>query len=133
MKKILLFLLVSLSILSAQMRTLDATKLQSAIKKGIPVIDIRRPAEWSATGVIKGSHKLMFFDAKGKYDVNAWMSQFTKIVKNKNDGFILVCARANRTKVVGKFLNKDLGYKNVYDLEGGITKGWIAKGLKTVK
>lgn len=133
MKKIILMLLAMISILSANMRTLDAKKLQSAIEKGVAVIDIRRVDEWNKTGIIKGSYKLTFFDSKGKYNAEAWMNEFSKIVKNKNDAFVLVCAHANRTKVLGKFLNKDLGYSNVYDLEGGIMYGWIDKGLKTVK
>jgi rhodanese-related sulfurtransferase len=30
-------------------------------------------------------------------------------------------------------LSNQAGYKNVYDLKGGINYGWIDKGLKTIK
>ena len=107
--------------------------MQEEIKKGTVLIDIRRPDEWKQYGVIEGSHKITFFDAMGKYDVNAWMAQFAQIVKDRNQPVILVCAHANRTKVVGKFLDEQVKMKNVYDLEGGINYGWIDKGLPTVK
>jgi rhodanese-related sulfurtransferase len=61
------------------------------------------------------------------------MTQFVKIVPTKDTKFILVCAHANRTKVVANFLSKELGYTNVNELDGGINYGWIDKGLKTVK
>ncbi|SMN16149.1 hypothetical protein CRYPA_29 [uncultured Candidatus Thioglobus sp.] len=52
----------------------------------------------------------------------------SKIVKNKNDEFILVCAHANRTKTIGRFLEIKTEYKNIYELDGGINYGWIDKG-----
>jgi rhodanese-related sulfurtransferase len=45
----------------------------------------------------------------------------------------LVCAHANRSKTVGKFLNAKTGYKNIFELAGGINYGWIDKGLSTTK
>ena len=61
------------------------------------------------------------------------MEQFSKIVKSKEQKFILVCAHSNRTKIVGKFLSDKLKYKNVSELDGGIKDGWIKKGLTTAK
>lgn len=61
------------------------------------------------------------------------MDKFTKIIKNKNQPFILVCAHANRTKILGELLSKEYGYKNVYELDGGIKHGWIYKKNKVVK
>ena len=132
MKKLILILLLS-SLAFADFSSLSTQQVQEEIKKGTVLIDIRRPEEWKQYGVIEGSHKITFFDAMGKYDVNAWMAQFTQIVKDRNQPVILVCAHANRTKVVGKFLDEQVKMKNVYDLEGGINYGWIDKGLPTVK
>jgi hypothetical protein len=42
-------------------------------------------------------------------------------------------AFANRSKTVGKFLNAKTGYKNIFELAGGINYGWIDKGLSTTK
>ena len=127
-------LLVSLFVgsLMADFTTLTTKQVQEALKNGVTVIDIRRVDEYKEYGIIKGSHKLTFFDGKGAYDVQKWMNSFTKIVTTQEQPFILVCAHANRTKVVGKFLNEQAKYKNVQELEGGINYG-IDKGLKTVK
>ena len=132
LKKILL-LLVLTNILFADFKTISTEEVQQEIKNGTVLIDIRRDNEWKEYGIIKGSHKITFFDDKGQYDVNKWMEQFIKIVKNKEQKFILVCAHANRTKTVGAFLSSQLNYKNVFELDGGIKHGWINKGLKTVK
>jgi len=117
----------------ADFREVDTKELQAMIKKGVQVIDIRRAGEFKQTGIIKGAHMLTFFDNRDKYDVPAWMNEFVKIVKTREQPFVIYCAHANRTKVVGNFLSKDLKYKNVYDLRGGIAYGWIDKGLKTVR
>jgi len=129
-----LFLILFLgNLMFADFKTMSTEDVQTEIKNGTIVIDIRREDEWTNYGTIKGSHKITFFDGYGKYDINKWMEQFIKIVKNKDQKFILVCAHANRTKTVGTFLSKQLSYKNVYELDGGINYGWIDKGLKTVR
>ncbi len=135
MKKIILSILsmfIFTSFLYADFKTISNENLEAAIKEGISVIDIRRLDEWSDTGVVPSSRKLTFFDEKGKYDLSKWMSQFEKIVKNKNQKFILVCRSARRTGIVGDFLSQKAGYKNVYHLEGGIVS-WMKDNKKTVK
>lgn len=133
MKKIVLLLVLIFSFSYADFSTVDDTKLQKMMKDGVSVIDIRRVDEWNRFGIIPGSYKLTFFDAYGKYDINTWMNAFVKIVKEKNQPFVLVCAHANRTKAVGQMLDEQAGYKNVFDLDGGIMYGWIDKGHKTTK
>jgi len=132
LKYIYLILLLG-NIMQADFTSLSTNAVQQEIKEGTVLIDIRREDEWNHYGIIEGSHKLTFFDETGRYDINKWMEQFIKIVKDKNQKFILVCAHANRTKTVGNFLSSELSYKNVYELHGGINYGWIDKGLKTVK
>ncbi len=132
MKKILLvlgFLSVSLF---AGFKTIDAgafTKLQT---KGYPVIDIRTPSEWKETGIIEGSHKMMFFTPQGDVDLAEWFFNLGLLVKDKKEPILIYCAHANRTKVLGQGL-VDMGFKNVYELEGGIEHGWMKLGKKTVK
>jgi len=133
MKKILFSILLILNFAHADFRTVNETQLKQAIEKGVVVIDIRRPQEWQQFGIIPSSQKITFFDQFGKYDVKAWMSEFSKHVKTLDQPFILVCARANRTKAVGKMLSEQAGFANVYDLEGGIINGWIKKGEKATK
>jgi len=132
LQKVFLILLLG-NIMLADFTTLSTSAVQEEIKKGTVLIDIRREDEWNHYGIIEGSHKITFFDNYGKYDINKWMEQFVKIVKTKKQKFILVCAHANRTKIVGNFLKNELKYENVFELDGGINYGWIDKGLSTVK
>jgi len=113
-------------------KSLSPREFMTKKEEGFHIIDIRRSEEWDQTGVIEGSHKITFFDAYGQYDVNAFLEEFTKVVKDKDEPFILVCAHANRTKNVGELLGLRLKYKNVYELDGGIVE-WIDEGLETVK
>ncbi len=117
----------------ANFSTINATTLKTAIKNNITVIDIRRADEWERYGIIPNSHQLTFFDKNGNYNVAKWLAEFNKIVKNKQDKFVLVCAHAIRTKIVGNFLTNKLNYTNGAELAGGITDGWIAKKFKTIK
>ncbi len=121
-KKLLLFIALQ-GLLLADFQSIDTAKAEELMKKGAPVIDIRTPSEWKE-GVIPHSHKIMFFDERGNYDVAKFMEAFTKVVKDKNQPFILVCRTASRTKIVGNFLSKEVGYKEVKDLKGGMMWGW---------
>ncbi|MBE8190560.1 MAG: rhodanese-like domain-containing protein [Candidatus Thioglobus sp.] len=117
----------------ATFSTISTEKVQQAKQDGVPIIDIRRIDEFQKYGIIPGSHKLTFYDKNGNYNTQKWLSKFSEIVKDKNQPFVLVCAHANRTKTVGRFLSDKLGYKNVQELSGGILDGWIGKNLATTK
>ena len=130
-KKLLLTLLLTFNIAYAKMQTMNETQLHEDISKGVVVIDIRRADEWKKYGIIKGSKLITFFDEKGNYDINAWLNEFKKLVKTKDQKFVLICAHANRSKVVGNMLADQLKYTKVYDLKGGINYGWLDKGLKS--
>ncbi|MGB5918562.1 rhodanese-like domain-containing protein [Arcobacter sp.] len=111
---------------------LSPKMLQNKIDKNIILIDIRTPPEWEELGIVPTSKKIMFFDEKGKYDVQSWLNQFSKYVKDKNQPFVLICRSGNRTSLVGEFLSKQMGYKNVFHLEHGI-KSWIKENRKIEK
>lgn len=127
----LLLLGLSLSFnASAELGNLTNEQLKHLKDENVPIIDIRRKDEWRSTGVIQGSHLLTFFDAQGNYNLQQWLTELNKIV-GKNDRFILVCRSGNRTGMVGNFLDKKLGYSQVYHLTKGI-KNWIRTGDKVV-
>ncbi len=111
----------------------DDKELEMLMGAGAKLIDIRTKYEWQMSGIIEGSELLTFFDERGSYDMEKWLDNFQKIVRSKDETFILVCAHANRTKVVGNFLRDKLGYKKVYELCGGIEYGWFLKGRESVK
>ncbi len=114
-------------------KSLSTKEFKQKREEGFSVIDIRRADEWEHDGTIEGSHKITFFDEMGQYDLDAFLEAFTKVVTDKEQPFVLVCAHANRTKTVGELMGSKLGYKNVYELDGGINWGWIDQGLETVK
>ncbi len=125
-------LLASLSLASG-FGEVDVKQLKTLQEKGVPVIDIRTPQEWKETGIIKGAKQMMFFDIQGQAHAEEWLKSLSSLVKDKTSPFIIYCAHANRTKAVGNWLVDKLGYKNVYELKGGINYGWIDLGEKTVK
>ncbi|MBD3840750.1 MAG: rhodanese-like domain-containing protein [Campylobacterales bacterium] len=113
--------------------TLELDEFLDAKKNAIAIIDVRRQDEYDYYGVIPGSYKLPFFDRFGDYNIEQWMEEFQKIVTSKDQPFVLVCAHANRTKAIGQLLGEQLGYTQVYELDGGINYGWIDKGYQTAQ
>ena len=132
MKKVLLLSFLAFTSLFAQIKSITPDELLKLQAKGVPVIDIRTPMEWKQTGIIKGAHKMMFFTPQGGADVAEWFYNLGRLVKSKNDPFIIYCAHANRTKALGQGLEQ-MGFTNVYELKGGIENGWIKAGKPTVK
>ncbi len=115
----------------ASSATADVTRiygeeLQEMLNQGIPVIDVRRKDEWLSSGVIEGSHMLTFFDEKGRYDIQDWLTKLHKIV-DKGQPFILICEAGIRTSSIARFLDSNLEYPKVYDVAGGI-RMWIDNG-----
>jgi rhodanese-related sulfurtransferase len=96
------------------------------------VIDIRTPGEWNKTGIIKGAYKMMFFTPRGEADLSNWFFDLGHLIKNRKEPFVIYCAHANRTQSLGKGLEK-MGFKHVYELQGGIENGWIKAGKPTIK
>lgn len=131
MRKIVLLLMFSLFVF-ADFKGINPSQLQEKIQENIVVIDIRTPPEWKELGVVPTSKTIMFFDEKGKYDVQNWLNEFSKYVTNKKQSFVLVCRSGNRTGIVGNFLSKELKYENVFHLQNGI-KSWIKEKKEVVK
>ncbi len=110
---------------------LSPNEVEKLIDKNIIMIDVRREEEWTYTGVIKNSYKLTFFDIFGNVDIQTWMQKFQKLVKTKEQQFILICAHANRTRTIGNYLIQNQGYKNVCHLSGGIAL-WLEENKDVV-
>ena len=97
----------------------DNNELKTLIAQGVPVYDVRRAEEWRATGVVEGSHKLTFVDAKGRPNPE-FLPRFTAEV-GKNDPVILICRTGNRTDKLARELMEKHGYTRVYNVRNGIT------------
>lgn len=127
MKIILLALLLASTSLIAELTQAYATA--KFARKNIKIIDIRTPAEWKETGIVKGSYTIMFFDERGKFFVPDFLKKLDKIVK-KDEQFALICRTGSRTEMISEFLSEKMGHK-VINLKGGIMK-MIDEGYKTV-
>lgn len=110
---------------------LPPKSVEHMIKDNIIMIDVRREDEFKSTGTIKNAHKLTFFDEYGNHDTQNWMYKFQKLVTQKNQLFVLICAHANRTRMIGDFLIQTHGYTNVTHLEGGMAL-WIKQNREVV-
>lgn len=117
MKKIMLFMLALLGISNADVTNVAVTK--AFLNKPIKIIDIRTPAEWAQTGIVKGAYPIMFFNEKGEAKEDAFLVRLNKIVK-KNETFAIICRTGSRTTAIAPFLDqKDY---NVINLQGGMMK-----------
>jgi rhodanese-related sulfurtransferase len=120
MKKIMLIILIAISSLFGQLEQVVATPKFIKENSTLKIIDIRTPPEWRETGIVKGSYTIMFFDEQGGYNVEEFIRQLDKIVKN-GEKFALICRTGSRTSAIAPFLSDKLGY-NVINMRGGIEK-----------
>lgn len=117
------FLLFFTTLLIADytVQPLDKKLLDSKIK----IIDIRTPGEWQKTGIIKGSIPIMFFDERGNYNLENFLTELNKNIKT-GERFALICHTGSRTKILGMYLGQEMGY-NVIDIKGGILAAMMKK------
>lgn len=80
------------------------------------VIDIRTPEEY-AQGHLPGAVNLNFYSESFREDLN----------RLERDKVYLIYCRSGHRSGVAVPLMKELGFKEVYELEGGILE-WISKG-----
>ncbi len=116
MKKFMLLLLLLASTLFAEVEHLYMS--QKIIDSNMPIVDIRTPAEWRDTGLVKGSIPIVFFDEKGNYDVQAFLKELNSKVDTSKK-FVLICNTGSRTRLLADFLSQNLHY-DVIDILGGI-------------
>ena len=108
----------------------DNGGLKTLLAQGVPVYDIRRPEEWRSTGVVEGSRKLTYVDAKGAPNPE-FLPRFI-IEVGKDDPVVLICRTGNRTDALARELIEKMGYTQVYNVRDGITR-WISDNNPVVK
>ena len=116
--------------LRAEVTRLDSAALERLLERGAPIIDIRTPEEWRETGVIEGSHLLTFFDAQGRFDFRAWLTELAGIA-SRDEPIALICDSGGRSGLVSQILDAHLGYQRVHDVPGGIAQ-WVVENRPTV-
>lgn len=109
----------------------DVDQLKKLMAAGVVVIDVRTPAEWDKTGIVPASHAIMFFDERRKAQPQLWMQQASQFIA-PDQQVAIICRSGTRSYAVGEFLAVRHGYKQVYNVKGGI-KAWLKAGNATVK
>ncbi|MBU0720239.1 rhodanese-like domain-containing protein [bacterium] len=116
LKKIILSaLFLSTSLLAAVINEYPSEKI---LLSKTPIIDVRTPAEWKETGLLKGAIPIMFFNEQGAYNVETFLKELTAKVDTTKP-FALICRTGSRTKIISNFLSKEFGYE-VINLQGGM-------------
>lgn len=115
--------LVSNQLFANEVQHIGNEEFNNLLLQGVAVVDVRTTSEWRETGVIKDSYLIMFFDEKGKYDLNAWLSKVSDVA-NKNEPLVLICHSGSRSKQLAKYLISVVGYESVYNVKRGI-QHWI--------
>ena len=107
----------------AEVLDVDNKKLKILLDQNIKLVDIRTVSEWKKTGVIAKSHLLSLVNEKGKYSLQEWYQNFSKI-KLGNNSVILICAVGGRSKYIAKILNSIDKSLTIYNVKNGILN-WI--------
>ena len=128
MKKIILTLLIFTASLVADLS--NAYLNQTILDSKIPIVDVRTPAEWKETGLLKGAIPIMFFTEQGKYNINAFLEQLNAKVDTTKP-FAIICHTGSRTSMIAPWMSKELNYK-VTNLLGGMDYATRGLKLKTV-
>jgi rhodanese-related sulfurtransferase len=116
--------------LLAELVNIDNTQLQNLLDEKTVIIDVRRADEWADTGVVESSQLLTFFDKNGNVDAQKWYSDISKF-SDASTPVILICRSGSRSKVIGNWMVKKLGYQKVYNVESGILS-WKRSSGKTI-
>ncbi len=128
-----LLILCSFNLLATELGELTSEQLENLQQQQNPlIIDVRTPKEWTQTGIIPNSHPLQFFDERGNFDKEKWLTELKKLQENSDQPVVLVCRSGNRSAKVGEFLTKKLGMKNIYHLSNGLQQ-WKKSNHKLVE
>ncbi len=96
----------------------------------IPIVDVRRSAEWVQTGVIPKSILLTFFDDEGNYNFDEWFEKL-QLEISVTDPIILICRSGKRSKIVANMIDEKFN-TIIYNAQSGINS-WINKKFITVE
>lgn len=115
---------------NAELIEADNENLKRLLEQEVTIIDVRRSDEWTETGVIDGSQTITFFDRSGRYDTEKWLHRLS-LVSDRTSPVILICASGSRSRIIGQWLSREIGYDKVYNVSAGIDS-WIKSGHDTV-
>ncbi|MFT7532025.1 MAG: rhodanese-related sulfurtransferase [Gammaproteobacteria bacterium] len=127
---ILRFEIEVLEITPPRYHNISNSELQKLLGEGVKLLDIRRPEEWSGTGIVEGSILLTAFNKNGDL-VPGFPNQLKEMVR-LDEKVILICRTGNRTSVIAEAITAQVGYKQVYNVKDGISR-WIKEKNPVIK
>ena len=104
---------------------INSEKLEKLVKENAVALDIRLDNQWKKTGVIKGSFQETAFDINGKFNVYL-MDKIRALAgaESQEIELIFISHDGKTAEILGNAFAEDLGFTNVYVLDGGI-QSWI--------
>ena len=124
------FLLI-MKFANAEIIDVNNEQIKALSKNNIPIVDIRRSAEWDQTGVVPKSILLTFFDKEGNYNYDEWYEKL-RLEIDEGKPIILICRTGRRTKIIAKMMEIKKFDNIIYNAKSGITS-WIDEKLIIVK
>lgn len=110
---------------------LPPKSVEYMINDNVIMIDVRRKDEWLTTGIIRDVHLMTFFDEYGNHNIIQWLKELEALTSSKDDLIVLICAHANRTRMIGNYLIQEQGYTNVTHLKGGMAL-WLEENREVI-
>ena len=123
----LIFEFKIIDVLDPNYNLLTSDELNNLLEKIAVVLGIGTDVKWIKTGVIKESFQETAFDKNGKFNVYL-MDRVRALAgaESQNIEIIFVSHDGETASILGNAFAEDLGFKNVYVLDGGI-KAWISE------
>ena len=121
----LIFEFEILDVLNPNYKKINSEQLEKLIKENAVALDIRLDNQWKKTGVIKGSFQETAFDINGKFNVYL-MDKIRALAgaESQKIEIIFISHDGKTAEILGNAFAEDLGFTNVYVLDGGM-QSWI--------
>lgn len=110
---------------SEAITSIDVAEAGQLAAAGMPLIDVRRPDEWQATGVVAHSLLITAFNSEGQL-VPDFLDRIKAEIK-PDEPVVIICRSGNRSSQVARLLTEQAGFTHVYNVAGGITQ-WARNG-----
>lgn len=114
-----------ISVSAPKFKAIGNDELKSLMKRGVTVLDIRRPEEWAETGTIEGVERLTAFDRNGQF-VLGFPDALGKLI-DKDAEVVLICRSGRRSLALARAMTDQAGYEKVYNHATGMNN-WIEAG-----
>ena len=123
----LIFEFKIIDVLDPNYKLISSNKLIELINQNAVALDIRTDDQWQKTGVIKGSFQETAFNKDGKFNVYL-IDKIRALAgsESQNIEIIFISNDGETAAILGNAFAEDLGFKNVFVLNGGI-KAWISE------